>query len=81
MSAVSAMEQIEKTVKFPPLLQGEEVVAVMDKTTMVSEVGGLRYNLGAPNAMPALSGKLRLSTYRIVLKVRRAYPWVSLFCC
>jgi len=41
---------------------------VLQGKAMVAEVGGLRYNLGLPNAMPALAGKLRLSTYRLVLK-------------
>ena len=65
----SALASFEKAVVFPPLLGGEEQVAVLDKTTMVAEVGGLRYNLGPPNAMPALPGKLRLTTYRLTLKV------------
>jgi hypothetical protein len=50
------------------IIKGEEVLSVATKQGALDEISGLRYNLGGPNAMPALAGKMRLTNYRIILK-------------
>lgn len=44
------------------------MLGIEGKHGTIDEISGLRYNLGGPNAMPPLTGKMRLTNYRIILK-------------
>ena len=53
-------------------LPGEVVVALVRGRQMVEAIGGARYSLGEPGAMPPLSGTLRLTNYRLLLSAGRS---------
>jgi hypothetical protein len=67
-TASETLKSMAAKVSFPPLLPGEELVHVGAAPLADAELGSLRYSLGWPGAMPAQDGKLRLSTYQLVLR-------------
>ena len=73
--ASETLKSMTNKVTFPPLLPGEEVVqlgpssaASTSAVAAENDLGGLRYSLGLPGAMLAQDGRLRLSTYQLVLR-------------
>ena len=68
--ASETLKSMTNKVTFPPLLPGEELVQLPATTGQAAEpdIGGLRFSLGLPNAVLAQDGRLRLSTYQLVLR-------------